>query len=212
MIFLIGTTPNAETIWQRLKKHQAQNNTCNSTVSRTSQKYGNSVYSIEFGETSPIVTVSNQDIKGKSTEITIIFTSGQINEKRGDNARFLMTLTNHRVFIFVLPFLVILECAKDSQLSGEIPKAIPKFGVGYNFHLDGVVDCPEFLVNFDTLAGLAERHNLYLVAKQDFENFFKDKRKTRDGQNLLRRIKVIHLKGHRNLSYTVMHKVSHLSI
>ena len=82
------------------------------------------------------------------------------------------------------------ESGKDMNLSGKIPERVPKFGVSYNFHLEGVVDCPEFLVNFDKLCDIADRHGLMLVAKQSFENFFKAKRDTQEGANLLRRIKV----------------------
>lgn len=34
---------------------------------------------------------------------------------------------------------------------GEVPDPLPLFGAKYNFHLEGVVDCPEFLVHFPTL-------------------------------------------------------------
>lgn len=30
-------------------------------------------------------------------------------------------------------------------------EVFPIFGAKYNFHLEGVVDCPEFLVNFPVL-------------------------------------------------------------
>jgi hypothetical protein len=37
----------------------------------------------------------------------------------------------------------------EFQCDTEPP--LPLFGAKYNFHLEGVVDCPEFLVHFPTL-------------------------------------------------------------
>ena len=136
--FFIGTTPDADVIWKRLRKEQSYN------AGQT--WFGNSVYSVTFDETSPVMTLINQSLNESETQ---------------------------------------------TKLAGNIPKDLPKFGVGYNFHLEGVVDCPEFLVNFDALCDIADRHGLVLVAKQGFENFFKKKRDTRDGANLLRRIKAL---------------------
>uniref|UniRef100_A0A182PN07 mRNA cap guanine-N(7) methyltransferase n=1 Tax=Anopheles epiroticus TaxID=199890 RepID=A0A182PN07_9DIPT len=48
----------------------------------------------------------------------------------------------------------------------------PLFGAKYNFQLDEVVNCPEFLVHFPTLEKLALRHGLRLVEKKRFEELF----------------------------------------
>lgn len=59
----------------------------------------------------------------------------------------------------------------------------PFFGAKYNFHLDGVVDCPEFLVHLPTLCKLALKYGLELVSFERFEDFyerFKD-----EGRSLL---------------------------
>ena len=89
--------------------------------------------------------------------------------------------------------LFLSEFGSDSNGFGKMPDNIPKFGTSYNFHLNGVVDCPEFLVNFDTLLDIAERHNLMLVAKQGFENYFKGKRRkiTENGKSLFQRMQVM---------------------
>ena len=55
---------------------------------------------------------------------------------------------------------------------------IPLFGAKYNFHLEGVVDCPEFLVHFPTLVKLAEKFNLMLIAKRRFGNYFAQNKET----------------------------------
>ncbi|XP_025992793.1 mRNA cap guanine-N7 methyltransferase [Solenopsis invicta] len=57
------------------------------------------------------------------------------------------------------------------------------FGAKYNFYLDGVVNCPEFLVHLPTLCKLALKYGLELVSFERFEDFyerFKD-----EGRSLL---------------------------
>lgn len=49
----------------------------------------------------------------------------------------------------------------------------PLFGAKYDFHLEGVVDCPEFLVNFEMLEKLAAEYGLKLVYKAGFADFYK---------------------------------------
>ncbi|EFN69462.1 mRNA cap guanine-N7 methyltransferase [Camponotus floridanus] len=59
----------------------------------------------------------------------------------------------------------------------------PLFGAKYNFHLDGVVDCPEFLVHLPTLRKLASKYGLELIAFERFDEYyerFKD-----EGRSLL---------------------------
>lgn len=48
----------------------------------------------------------------------------------------------------------------------------PLFGAKYNFELDGVVNCPEFLVYFPLLVKLARKFGLQLVMKERFEDYF----------------------------------------
>ncbi|CAH0404958.1 unnamed protein product [Chilo suppressalis] len=50
----------------------------------------------------------------------------------------------------------------------------PLFGAKYDFHLEGVVDCPEFLFNFDLFVKLAAQYGLELVYKARFSDFYKD--------------------------------------
>lgn len=50
----------------------------------------------------------------------------------------------------------------------------PLFGAKYDFHLEGVVDCPEFLVNFQMLEKLGAEYGLKLVYKAGFADFFKE--------------------------------------
>ncbi|XP_066594532.1 mRNA cap guanine-N7 methyltransferase-like isoform X2 [Prorops nasuta] len=64
----------------------------------------------------------------------------------------------------------------------------PLFGAKYNFHLEGVVDCPEFLVHLPTLVKLAEKFNLKLVKFERFEDFYKNQKD--EGRNLLGKIQV----------------------
>lgn len=48
----------------------------------------------------------------------------------------------------------------------------PLFGAKYNFELDGVVNCPEFLVYFPLLVKLAAKFGLRLILKQRFDEYF----------------------------------------
>lgn len=57
------------------------------------------------------------------------------------------------------------------------------FGAKYNFYLDGVVNCPEFLVHFPTLEKLAKKFGLKLVRKEKFYDYYE--RMKKEGQQLL---------------------------
>ncbi|XP_031634657.1 mRNA cap guanine-N7 methyltransferase-like [Contarinia nasturtii] len=57
----------------------------------------------------------------------------------------------------------------------------PLFGAKYNFELDGVVNCPEFLVHFPLLVKLATKFGLKLVLKERFEDFFERHKNTSKG-------------------------------
>eukprot|EP00096_Caligus_rogercresseyi_P011277 TRINITY_DN4390_c0_g1_i1.p1 TRINITY_DN4390_c0_g1~~TRINITY_DN4390_c0_g1_i1.p1 ORF type:complete len:213 (-),score=62.01 TRINITY_DN4390_c0_g1_i1:105-743(-) len=71
----------------------------------------------------------------------------------------------------------------------EDETVIPLFGAKYNFHLEGVVDCPEFLVHFPTLTKLAEKYGLILVGKRRFSSYFKEMKDK--GLYLLERMKAL---------------------
>merc|ERR1712107_163528 len=73
----------------------------------------------------------------------------------------------------------------------DLKKPKPLFGAEYNFHLTEVVDCPEFLVHFPTLARLAEQHGLMMIGKQRFQNFFNAKKDAQDGRMLLSRMNAL---------------------
>ncbi|KAF5303029.1 hypothetical protein FQR65_LT08358 [Abscondita terminalis] len=46
------------------------------------------------------------------------------------------------------------------------------FGAKYHFNLDGVVDCPEFLIHFPTFVKLAKKYGLKLVNREKFYEFY----------------------------------------
>lgn len=54
----------------------------------------------------------------------------------------------------------------------------PLFGAKYNFELDGVVNCPEFLVYFPLLVKLAAKFGLRLVFKERFDEYFERHRQS----------------------------------
>ncbi|XP_045472288.1 mRNA cap guanine-N7 methyltransferase isoform X1 [Harmonia axyridis] len=71
-------------------------------------------------------------------------------------------------------YQVVFDCDMDKP---------PLFGAKYNFYLDGVVDCPEFLVYFPMLEKLAKKYGLKLVRKEKFHEFFN--RMKNEGNKLL---------------------------
>jgi mRNA (guanine-N7-)-methyltransferase len=81
------------------------------------------------------------------------------------------------------------------------PNDLPIFGAKYNFHLNGVVDCPEFLVYFPALVKLAKKYNLKLIEKVRFEDYFD--MKVGRGRGLLEKMQAVERYGlydNRNLS------------
>lgn len=50
----------------------------------------------------------------------------------------------------------------------------PLFGAKYQFHLEGVVDCPEFLVHFPTLVKLCRKHGLKMERRTTFADYYKE--------------------------------------
>lgn len=68
----------------------------------------------------------------------------------------------------------------------------PLFGAEYKFHLEEVVDCPEFLVHFPCLEKLASKYGLKLVYKQRFDQFYHRMMvASRDGKDLLKKMKAL---------------------
>uniref|UniRef100_UPI00358EA058 mRNA cap guanine-N7 methyltransferase isoform X2 n=1 Tax=Myxine glutinosa TaxID=7769 RepID=UPI00358EA058 len=67
--------------------------------------------------------------------------------------------------------------------SGTSPP--PIFGAKYDFHLEGVVDCPEFLVHFPLLECMAKKFGMKLVMKKTFSELFHTFAKKDYGRHLL---------------------------
>ncbi|XP_055844132.1 mRNA cap guanine-N7 methyltransferase [Episyrphus balteatus] len=63
------------------------------------------------------------------------------------------------------------------------------FGAKYQFHLEGVVDCPEFLVHFPTLVKLCRKHGLQLARKSTFAEYYKEF--FDEGRSLLERMQAL---------------------
>ena len=58
---------------------------------------------------------------------------------------------------------------------------IPIFGAKYDFHLEGVVDCPEFLVYFPVFEEICLKYGLKLIYRKNFKQIF-DENSNRDIQ------------------------------
>lgn len=65
---------------------------------------------------------------------------------------------------------------------------VPLFGAKYNFHLEGVVDCPEFLVYFPMLEKLAEDYGMKLLYRKSFAEFFSENAEKGEYRGLLNRM------------------------
>ncbi|XP_076470206.1 mRNA cap guanine-N(7) methyltransferase-like [Babylonia areolata] len=68
---------------------------------------------------------------------------------------------------------------------------LPLFGARYSFHLEGVVDCPEFLVYFPLLEKLAKEFGLRLVKKTQFDRFFQQYSQHPEHRTLLSKMQAL---------------------
>lgn len=68
---------------------------------------------------------------------------------------------------------------------------IPLFGAKYDFHLEGVVDCPEFLVYFPVLEKMAEEMGMKLVYRKPFDEYFAEKSEMGEHRSLLGRMSAL---------------------
>ena len=75
-------------------------------------------------------------------------------------ALYFMITSNQDAFVLFFIYRHRLRQSEDKSFGNEVYKItyeaddlddIPVFGAKYNFHLEGVVDCPEFLVYFPVL-------------------------------------------------------------
>jgi len=69
------------------------------------------------------------------------------------------------------------------------PNNLPIFGAKYHFMLDGVVDCPEYLVYFPVLEELASKFQLRLVEKMRFDEYCA--KSLRNGKFLMQRMSAV---------------------
>ncbi|KZC06890.1 mRNA cap guanine-N7 methyltransferase, partial [Dufourea novaeangliae] len=67
----------------------------------------------------------------------------------------------------------------------------PLFGAKYNFHLEGVVDCPEFLVHMPTFRKLASKFGLELVKFERFEDYYEHMKG--EGRSLLGKMQALEM-------------------
>lgn len=78
-----------------------------------------------------------------------------------------------------------IECLFDTR------RPIPLFGAKYHFNLEGVVNCPEFLVHFGLFEKIATEFGLKLVLKENFKTFYERKIKDHAGVQLIRRMNAL---------------------
>ncbi|XP_065205594.1 mRNA cap guanine-N7 methyltransferase [Planococcus citri] len=75
------------------------------------------------------------------------------------------------------------------KFDSEDKESFALFGAKYEFFLEGVVNCPEFLVHFPTLIKLASNFGLKLVAKERFQDYFE--RMKEEGRGLMGRMQTL---------------------
>ncbi|EDO40546.1 predicted protein, partial [Nematostella vectensis] len=75
------------------------------------------------------------------------------------------------------------------RIKFENKEDFPLYGCKYDFHLEGVVDCPEFLVYFPLFEKMAEKYDMKLVFVKTFHEFFHDHQN--DSLNLLYRMNAL---------------------
>lgn len=68
---------------------------------------------------------------------------------------------------------------------------VPLFGNTYLFHLDGVVDCPEFLIHFQTVVQIAKKFNLELHFHKRFEDYYLENLYEPNAKKLLQKIRAL---------------------
>ncbi|KAM6135485.1 mRNA cap guanine-N(7) methyltransferase isoform 1-T1 [Pterocles gutturalis] len=91
-----------------------------------------------------------------------------------------------------------LEASETNSFGNEVYSVkfekkgeYPLFGCKYDFHLEEVVDVPEFLVYFPLLEEMAKKHGMKLVYKMTFREFYEEKVKNEEHKMLLRRMQAL---------------------
>ncbi|XP_032078947.1 mRNA cap guanine-N7 methyltransferase [Thamnophis elegans] len=91
-----------------------------------------------------------------------------------------------------------LESSETNSFGNEIYNVkfqkkgeYPLFGCKYDFHLEGVVDVPEFLVYFPLLEDMAKKYKMKLVYKKTFWEFYEEKVKNMEHKILLQQMKAL---------------------
>lgn len=73
----------------------------------------------------------------------------------------------------------------DKSYDEMTAAGISLFGAKYDFHLEEVVDCPEFLVYFPIMEEICESYGLKLIFKKRFDEFYEENREGDDNSRLL---------------------------
>lgn len=66
-----------------------------------------------------------------------------------------------------------------------VKDGVPLFGAKYDFHLDEVVDCPEFLVYFPVFVEICRSFGMKLIFNKRFDSFFLENKADRQNFSLM---------------------------
>ncbi|KAI9026551.1 guanine-N(7)-methyltransferase domain-containing protein [Phycomyces nitens] len=81
------------------------------------------------------------------------------------------------------------EAIKEDESGQKV--GFTKYGCKYMFHLEDAVDCPEYLVHWETLERLAGEYGMVLKRKENFHDLYQTASKEEEFGKLLRRIGVV---------------------
>ncbi|XP_071487902.1 mRNA cap guanine-N(7) methyltransferase-like [Diadema antillarum] len=77
------------------------------------------------------------------------------------------------------------------KVTFEKKEEFPLFGCKYDFHLEGVVDCPEFLIYFPLLEEMAKEFDMELVYFKNFMEIYKENSENVDNQALIAKMQAL---------------------
>ncbi|XP_063951233.1 mRNA cap guanine-N7 methyltransferase-like isoform X1 [Lytechinus pictus] len=91
-----------------------------------------------------------------------------------------------------------LKASEDLSFGNDVYKvtfenkdSFPLYGCKYDFHLEGVVDCPEFLIYFPLLEEMAKEFDMELVYLKKFQEVYEDNCGPTDNQALMSKMQAL---------------------
>lgn len=77
------------------------------------------------------------------------------------------------------------------KVTFENKETFPLYGCKYDFHLEGVVDCPEFMIYFPLLEEMAKEFDMELVYLKKFQDIYEENCESVDNQALISKMQAL---------------------